>query len=127
MGAEVKRSIFLTQYTREDVFADGSKNIKKLARPYLDQKIGGHGQNSIGETVHFANMGYDGVVQLAPFTCIPEIVAKSIMPKLSRDLGIPVLTIFIDEQTGKAGVETRLEAFVDMLWEKKKRKDKKAV
>jgi predicted nucleotide-binding protein (sugar kinase/HSP70/actin superfamily) len=123
MGAEVKRSIFITQYTREDIFADGSKNIKKLARPYLDQKIGGHGQNSVGETVHMAHLGYDGVVQLAPFTCIPEIVAKSIMPRLSRELGIPVLTIFIDEQTGKAGVETRLEAFMDLLWQKKKRQD----
>lgn len=123
MGAEVKRSIFITQYAREDIFADGSKNIKKLARPYLDQKIGGHGQNSVGETVHMAHQGYDGVVQLAPFTCIPEIVAKSIMPRISQELGIPVLTMFIDEQTGKAGVETRLEAFMDLLWQKKKRRD----
>jgi predicted CoA-substrate-specific enzyme activase len=36
------------------------------------------------------------------------------------------LTIFIDEQTGKAGVETRLEAFMDLLWQKKgQHRDKK--
>ncbi len=127
MGAEVRRSIFLTQYAREDVFADGSKDIKRLARPYLDFKIGGHGQSSVGEVVHMARQGYAGVVQLAPFTCIPEIVAKSIIPRLSRELDIPVLTIFIDEQTGKAGVETRLEAFMDLLWQKKGRRDKKVV
>lgn len=127
MGVEVKRSIFLTQFAREDVFANGSKDIKRLAAPYLDQKIGGHGQNSIGETVHYASQGYDGVIQLAPFTCIPEIVAKSIMPKLSRDLDIPVLTLFIDEQTGKTGVETRLEAFIDLLWQKKRQGRKKVV
>ncbi len=127
MGVDVKRSIFLTQFARDDVFANGSKDIKKLAAPYLGQKIGGHGQNSIGETVHYASQGYDGVIQLAPFTCIPEIVAKSIMPQLSRDLDIPVLTLFIDEQTGKTGVETRLEAFIDLLWQKKRRCQKEAV
>jgi activator of 2-hydroxyglutaryl-CoA dehydratase len=46
------------------------------------------------------------------------------MPRLSRELDIPVLTIFIDEQTGKAGVETRLEAFMDLLWQKKKRRQR---
>ncbi|UNC92735.1 CoA protein activase [Candidatus Contubernalis alkaliaceticus] len=127
MGAVVRRSIFLTQFMRDDVFATGSKDIKKLAAPYLSQKIGGHGQNSIGETVHYAAQGYDGVIQLAPFTCIPEIVAKSIMPKLSRDLDIPVLTLFIDEQTGKTGVETRLEAFIDLLWQKKRQGQKEVV
>ncbi len=119
MGVEVRRSIFLTQFTRDDILSHGAKNIKKLAAPYLNQTIGGHGQNSIGETVHYASQGFDGVIQLAPFTCIPEIVAKSILPKLSRDLNIPVLTLFIDEQTGKTGVETRLEAFVDLLRQRK--------
>ncbi len=124
MGAEVKRSIFLTQYTREDVMANGSKSVAKTASPYLNLKIGGHGQNSIGETIRYAEAGYDGVIQLAPFTCIPEIVAKSIMPKLTRDIGIPVLTFFIDEQTGTTGVETRLEAFIDLMWQKKKQGNK---
>jgi predicted nucleotide-binding protein (sugar kinase/HSP70/actin superfamily) len=127
MGAEVRRSIFVTRFAREDVFAHGSKSIPELAAPYLDYKIGGHGQNSVGEVVQMARHGYAGVVQLAPFTCIPEIVAKSIMPRLSRELDIPVLTVFIDEQTGKAGVETRLEAFMDLLWQKQERRDKKVI
>lgn len=50
-----------------------------------------------------------------PFTCIPEIVARSILPRVSRDLGIPVMSLILDEQTGLAGVLTRLEAFVDLL------------
>jgi predicted nucleotide-binding protein (sugar kinase/HSP70/actin superfamily) len=46
-------------------------------------------------------------------------VAKAILPRVSRELGIPILTLFIDEQTGKAGVQTRLEAFVDLLEERR--------
>lgn len=83
--------------------------------------VGGHGQNSIGETILYAKRGFDGVVQLAPFSCIPEIVAKSILPKVSKDYNIPVLTFFLDEQTGEEGIKTRLEAFVDLLRQKKRK------
>ncbi len=119
LGVEVYRSIYLTNWTRDNTVVDGEKDVKNLARPYLDQLVGGHGQNSIGDTINYAQKGYDGVVHLAPFTCIPEIVAKSIMPQVSHDYEIPVITLFLDEQTGEAGTKTRLEAFVDLI--KKKR------
>ncbi|MFZ3173167.1 MAG: hypothetical protein WA118_14445 [Carboxydocellales bacterium] len=122
MGVYANRSIYLTDWTRENTT---SKKIdaKTAAQPYLAQLIGGHGINSVGETVLYAQEGYDGVIQLAPFTCIPEIVVKSLMPKISRELGIPVLTVFLDEQTGKAGLQTRLEAFVDLLEQKRRWKE----
>lgn len=116
MGVQTDRSIYLSAYTRNNTIVNLEGDIFSMARPYLNEApIGGHGVNSIGETVLYARHGFDGVVQLAPFACIPEIVAKGIIPSVSRDLGIPVLTLFIDEQTGKAGVQTRLEAFVDLL------------
>ncbi|HEX3011613.1 MAG TPA: CoA protein activase [Syntrophomonadaceae bacterium] len=120
MGVETDRSIYLSAYTRNNTIVNLEEDIHQIARPYLNEApIGGHGVNSIGETVLYARHGFDGVVQLAPFACIPEIVAKSIIPSISRDLDIPVLTLFIDEQTGKAGVQTRLEAFIDLLQKKR--------
>ncbi|NPV26799.1 MAG: CoA protein activase [Firmicutes bacterium] len=119
MGVETQRAIYLSGYTRDCFVFDSEHDVKKAAAPYLNELIGGHGINSVGETVLYARHGFDGVVQLAPFACIPEIVAKSILPKVSHDLGIPVLTLFIDEQTGKAGIQTRLEAFVDLLWQRR--------
>lgn len=68
-----------------------------------------------------ARRGFDGMVQVAPFSCIPEIVAKGILPRVSRDFGLPLLTLFIDEQTGDAGIRTRLEAFVDMLLQRREK------
>lgn len=116
MGVEVRRSIYLTSYTKHDVLSTkGDMKSRDLAMPYLAQKVGGHGQNSVGDIIRYSKMGYNGVVQLAPFSCIPEIVAKSLVPQLSKEYGIPVLTLFIDEQTGSAGVQTRLEAFVDLM------------
>jgi len=93
--------------------------VKEAAQPYLPELIGGHDRDSIGNTVLYAKRNFDGIIQLAPFTCIPEIVARTILPAVSKDHNIPVLTFFLDEQTGKAGMNTRLEAFVDLMKRKK--------
>lgn len=119
MGVQTHRSIYLTRWTKDNTIINREGSIKKAASPYLRRMIGGHGVNSIGETILYQQAGFDGVVQVAPFTCIPEIVAKSILPKISKDLNIPVLSLTIDEQTGRAGVLTRLEAFIDLLQQKK--------
>jgi benzoyl-CoA reductase/2-hydroxyglutaryl-CoA dehydratase subunit BcrC/BadD/HgdB len=49
---------------------------------------------------------------------MPEIIAQNIMPSTKEV--IPVLTILCDEQLGKPGMLTRLEAFVDMLQRKRR-------
>jgi predicted nucleotide-binding protein (sugar kinase/HSP70/actin superfamily) len=54
---------------------------------------------------------------------MPEIVAESLLPHIERELGIPVLTLIIDEMTGEAGYMTRVEAFIDML-EKRREREK---
>lgn len=47
--------------------------------------------------------------------CMPEIISRSILPQVSRDHDMPVLSLVLDEHTGEAGIQTRLEAFVDLL------------
>ncbi|MDA8236223.1 MAG: CoA protein activase [Clostridia bacterium] len=127
MGVITQRTIYLAGWAKENSSWDGEKEVKEAAKPYLKEMIGGHGINSVGDTVHYARRGFHGVVQLAPFTCIPEIVAKGILNKVSQDMAIPVMTVFLDEQTGKAGVQTRLEAFVDLLAQKRERMEEMAI
>lgn len=126
LGAYVERSMFLAGYTISNAVMDlfhmaGERDIKKLASPYFKEMCGGHGRESVGNAVLFAKRGFDGLIQLSPFTCIPEIVAKSILPTVCSQRGMGFLSITLDEQTGKEGIRTRLEAFVDMLNAKKKR------
>jgi len=122
LGAEVHKSMYLTKWMMGNVVVEGGGfEARKAAAAYLPEMIGGHGLDSVGNTVIYAKKGLDGVIQLAPFTCIPEIVAKSVLAKVSKDHSIPVLSFFLDEQTGEAGVRTRLEAFVDMLRSRKAR------
>ena len=122
MGVYAHRSISLSGWARENTYFDNrEKKLLKKAAPYLKFPIGGHGINSVGEAVEYAEKGFDGLIQLAPFSCIPEIVTKGILIKISHDLNIPTLTVFLDEQTAKAGLTTRLEAFIDLLYGKREK------
>ncbi|MBC7326104.1 MAG: CoA protein activase, partial [Moorella sp. (in: Bacteria)] len=94
LGVEVERSMFLTGWTRDNTWAETVENmtVRDAALPYLPELLGGHGRDSIGNTILYAKRGFDGVIQLAPFTCIPEIVARTILPRVAKDYNIPVLT-----------------------------------
>jgi len=124
LGVEVRRTTFISEWTKFSLFlnplgVNEKKRIHKAAIPYLKRDIGGDGWESVGEKVLHAKE-YDGLIHLAPFTCMPEIVAQNIMPSTKEN--IPVLTIICDEQMAKSGLLTRLEAFVDLL-ERKRRAD----
>lgn len=95
------------------------KEIRQAAFPYLSEPVGGHGQDSVGLTVLSPKEGIDGVIHLMPFTCMPEIVAQGILKNVSDKLDIPVLSLIISDQTGEAGIETRLDAFLDLLAERR--------
>jgi len=119
LGVEVHRSLYVTKWLLGGIYRKWTKHrIARASRRFLEFWVGGDGRESVGECVIYAREGADGVIQLSPFTCIPEIVAKSILPRIGAQTGMAVLSLDIDESTGRAGMQTRLEAFVDMLWRK---------
>lgn len=127
LGASVTRNLYGSDWVREHLIPDlrARKEMRRIARnckPYLEQRVGGHGFETIGYEVDYAKDGYDGLVQVLPLTCMPEIIAESILPSISKDYDIPVLTITLDEHAGEAGLLTRLEAFIDMLHERRMRR-----
>lgn len=120
LGVWIDRKIWAGDWVKENILLDvfrmgGRSRAKDLAEPYLCHFVGGHGVDTVGNAVEYAKRGFDGVIQVAPFTCMPEIVAQSVLPSVSRDLGIPSMTLVFDEHTGEAGMRTRLEAFCDLL------------
>ncbi|MFC2056988.1 CoA protein activase [Chloroflexota bacterium] len=124
LGVEVRRTTFISEWTKFSLFlnplgVNEKDKVHKAALPYLKRDIGGDGWESVGEKV-LHNKEYDGMIHLAPFTCMPEIIAQNIMPSTKENM--PVLTILCDEQITKTGILTRLEAFVDLL-ERKRRAD----
>lgn len=126
MGLEVHRAVTVSGWIVEHMIKKAlnlprDMRYAEAAKPYLGKMIGGHALETIGNTVLYARQGFDGVIQIYPLTCMPEIVAESILPAIERDYGIPVLTLILDEMTGEAGYKTRVEAFVDLLKRRKER------
>ena len=123
LGVEVSRSIRLSEWVSLNLFMHFFKlrerdKAHRAARPYVSGHIGGDGWQSVGEKVMHAR-DWDGIVHLEPFGCLPEIVARNIMPSIKE--GTPVLNVIYDEHTGKAGLISRLEAFIDMIQRRKRR------
>jgi len=125
MGVVNERSLYLAEWISDHLtggrlLAGSAKQHTQMGDPYLPCWVGGHGKETVGYAVSFARQGYDGIIQIGPLTCMPEIVAQAILPQIARDEGIPIMSLWVDEQTGEAGLQTRIEAFVDMV-ERKKR------
>lgn len=127
LGVEVRNFFLMGEEIRKifhiGFFSPHSRRIlKKLAKPYLKSLVGGHAMESVAYTIRCAREGYDGVVHIAPSGCMPEISVRPILRKISRDLDFPVLECSFDEHSSHVGVVTRLEAFVDVLRDRKRRK-----
>lgn len=123
MDVEVERvrSSYLGEYAnpliRFDPLTHEKKTLEKFTKKYLKRDIGGHGLESIGKKVEWSKK-FDGLIHVMPFGCLPEVIAQNIMMRMPEK--IPVLTVICDENLGKAGLITRLEAFVDLIKNKKK-------
>lgn len=124
IGVEVSRSIYISDWINDHlagglIKASNHRQLMRSSRPYLNYQVGGHGRETVGNAVDFARRGYDGIIQIGPLTCMPEIVAHSVLGRVSEQEDIPCMTIYFDEHSGTAGVYTRLEAYIDMLSRKK--------
>lgn len=122
LGVQVERQIMLSDWINQSLIPKWirqrethKERAKRTAKPYLKRVIGGECVESIGDAVYASEKEIDGVLHLSPFNCVPEIISQCILPHISNREKIPVMTLLMDEHTGKSGVLTRLEAFVDLI------------
>ncbi|EHQ87374.1 acyl-CoA dehydratase activase-related protein [Desulfosporosinus youngiae] len=59
----------------------------------------------------------DGIILMSAFPCGPDSLVNEILIRRIKDK--PILNLMIDGQEGNAGIETRLESFVDIIRFKK--------
>lgn len=118
MGVSTKRTLSPSWWIKDTVLKPiklNSLRLKVAAKDYLPMGIGGHGRECVGEAILAHKKGFDGAIQIFPLGCMPEIVSKSILPSISKKLDFPIMSLVVDEMTGEAGYNTRIEAFIDLL------------
>ena len=126
MGVYTERKVTVSQWIvdhmlKKKLHLPVDESCLKEAEPYIGAMIGGHTQHTVGNSVIHAKEGFDGIIHIYPLGCMPEIVSQSILPNIENDYDIPIMTLIIDEMTGEAGFDTRLEAFVDLLYKRRRR------
>ncbi len=126
MGVQVRRSLTVSSFLKDAIipkmFKKGETHLERayrLAKPYLMRDIGGDALECVSDVLYAKERNVDGLIHVSPFTCMPEIMSQNIFPKMREDVNLPILTLIMDEQTGRAGYITRLEAFVDLMRRKK--------
>ena len=55
----------------------------------------------------------DGIILVSAFPCGPDSMTNELL--IRRIKGIPILPLVLDTQSGMAGIETRLESFLDII------------
>lgn len=124
MGIEVHQSLSLLDWVKHKFHINfHRRELARLAKPYLKMDIGGEAQWVLGEYVESTKKGFDGLIHIYPFTCMPEVTARSIITAMDEPK-LPALFFSFDEHTGTEGMRTRLEAFMDLL-DARKRKNLK--
>jgi predicted nucleotide-binding protein (sugar kinase/HSP70/actin superfamily) len=83
------------------------------------------GREIVGSLFHFLSGGVDGVIFLTSFKCgidalLQEFVKRRL--KVRGESSVPLLILSLDEHTGKEGLTTRLEAFRDVVDERRNSK-----
>ena len=129
MGVETRRSLTVGSFLKDAIIPKAFRppethlqRAERMAKPYLMRDIGGDALECVSDVVFADVHGKDGIIHISPFTCMPEIMSQNIFPTMRSEHEIPILTLIMDEQTGKAGYITRLEAFVDLMRRKKSAK-----
>ena len=127
MGVETRRSLTVGSFLKDAIIPKAFRppethlqRAERMAKPYLMRDIGGDALECVSDVVFADVHGKDGIIHISPFTCMPEIMSQNIFPTMRSEHEIPILTLIMDEQTGKAGYITRLEAFVDLMRRKKR-------
>ncbi len=126
LGAEVTRTSWFSTHIRRSLRRNRADQTSERVRffeaskAYLGYDVGAECNLSIGEAIVRSQEGYDGVVHLMPFACMPETTASGILTRVGKDWDIPILTLILDEQEIEGRIQTLLEAFIEMLqWKRK--------
>ena len=86
---------------------------------YFIYRLGADAHDNIYRAKLLCENGYDGIIHIKSSFCTPEIGAMPIINKVCKEYNVPIIYFSFDSNTSMVGIETRVEAFIDMLNMKK--------
>ena len=101
------------------LFADETDRARSLKRSYeFSHSIPWIVNRELIGSILMLHEHIDGIVLMSAYPCGPDSMCDDAIERCIK--GKPILTLTVDAQAGTAGVETRVESFVDILAYQKK-------
>jgi len=93
------------------------ETIKKHVEVLPKRLFWNFGRKAVGSSLHFLEReDIDGIIYLMAFGCgVDSFISDLVERRIRRNRDIPFIILTLDEHSGEAGMDTRLEAFVDMI------------
>ena len=118
----VENSLTLSHFINDGfkmVFSKKRKLLRKRARLIFPELLGGHGINSIENTLDFKDRDFDGIILVRPLSCMPETFIETIINYLCEEYKMPLFIHNCDETNSEVNLLNRLEAFTESIRLKK--------
>ncbi|MGD1119789.1 MAG: acyl-CoA dehydratase activase [Dehalococcoidales bacterium] len=93
-----------------------AQEIIDRGHKYLTPAVEGEAILSMGRVVEYAEHGFDGIVNILPFGCMPGTIVSLLLHQYRQDYGLPVLNVVV-EGTKDPGESIRFEAFIQQARE----------
>ncbi len=101
------------------IFINTEKETKQSIKNYAKYDMGATSMYTIKKALDYAKDGFDGIIHVKSFGCTPEIDTMPVLQRISEDYKIPIIYFSFDTQTSDVGINTRIEAFYDMIMMRK--------
>jgi len=85
--------------------------VVKHGSAYIEPALRGEAVLSLGRAEEYAHAGFNGILNIIPFGCMPGNIVTALLKRFKDEYNIPVLTMTVDG-IKNPGEEMRLEAFV---------------
>lgn len=110
---EIKRYTNLSYLLWQKMFM--KRHMLRVTKKYCKYSLGADGLDNVYRAIQLSRKNYAGIIHIKPFGCTPEIGAIPIIQKVCNDNNMPIIFFSYDAETSTEGIETRLEAFKDLL------------
>jgi predicted nucleotide-binding protein (sugar kinase/HSP70/actin superfamily) len=97
---------------------NGQVEFAGLAKNYWESE-----EDVVGAGEYYAKRRVDGIIGAMAFACGPDSLMMNLVQRQAHTAGIPYMCLTVEEHTAEAGVVTRLEAFLDMIYRTKRREE----
>ena len=89
--------------------------LLRKTKKYLKYHLGADGTESVYHALYHSKQGINGIIHIKSFSCVPEINAMPILSQISEDYHTPILYLSFDGENNISNIDTKLEAFYDMI------------